>query len=72
MMNSSEIIIIHPSKDKLEALKAFLNALKIKFEIASEEAYNKDFVKTILQGDEDIKNGKGKTITLDQIDDLWK
>lgn len=35
-MKSSDIIIIHQpsSEDKLEALKAFLKALKIKFEIS--------------------------------------
>ncbi|MBW6483974.1 MAG: hypothetical protein K0B10_13060 [Vicingaceae bacterium] len=70
-MSASNIIIAHPvSKDKLESLKAFLKALKIKFEVANEETYNEDFVKMILKGDEDIKNGKGKTI--DNIDDLWK
>ena len=71
-MNNSDIIIVHPSEDKLEALKAFLKALKIKFEIVTSKPYNDDFANTILQGDKDIKNGKGKKITLDQIDDLWK
>jgi hypothetical protein len=71
-MNTSDIIIAHPNEEKLEALKAFLMALKIKFEIKTSKPYNDDFVNTILQGDEDIKNGKGKKITLDQIDDLWK
>ena len=71
-MNTSDIIIAHPSEDKLEALKAFLKALKIKFEVATSKPYNDDFVNDILQGDEDIKNGKGKKMTLDQIDDLWK
>ena len=71
-MNTSDIIIVHPSEDKLEALKAFLKALKIKFEVAKSKPYNDDFVNDILQGDKDIKNGKGKKITLDQIDDLWK
>ena len=67
-MNNSDIIIVHPNEDKLEALKA----LKIKFEIVTNKPYNDDFVNTILQGDKDIKNGKGKKITLDRIDDLWK
>ena len=71
-MDTSDIIIVHPSEDKLEALKAFLKALKIKFEITTSKSYNDGFVNDILQGDEDIKNGKGKKITLDQIDDLWK
>ena len=70
-MNTSSVIIAHPiSDDKLESLTAFLNALKIKFEVSQEETYKKDFVKMIQKGDEDIKNGKGKTI--ENVDDLWK
>ncbi|MEA3495709.1 MAG: hypothetical protein U9R42_06710 [Bacteroidota bacterium] len=71
-MNKSDVIIAHPGEEKLESLKAFLNALKIKFEIANKKPYNEDFIKTIQQGDEDIKNNKGKKITIEQIDDLWK
>ena len=58
-MKTSDIIIAHPnSGDKIEALKAILKALKIKFEVTKEAAYNPDFVAKILQGDEDFKNGK--------------
>ena len=71
-MNTSNIIIAHPGEDKLESLKAFLKALKIKFEVSKERPYDDDFVKLIQKGDEDIKNGKGKKITLAEIDDLWK
>lgn len=37
-MKNSDLIIVHPPKnqDTLEALKAFLKALKIKFEITPE------------------------------------
>ena len=70
-MNSSDIIIVHPSEDKIEALKAFLKALKIKFEIATSKPYNDDFVNDILQGDEDIKNGKGKKITIKNLIDAF-
>jgi hypothetical protein len=70
-MSTSNIIIAHPvSEDKLDAIKAFLKALKIKYEVAKDKSYNKDFVKMIQKGDEDIKKGKGKKI--DDIDDLWK
>ena len=71
-MKQSNIIIAHPTKDKLESLKAFLNALNIKFEVAEKKGYDEDFVKMINKGDEDIKKGKGKKITLDEIDELWK
>jgi hypothetical protein len=73
-MKTSDIIIAHPnSEDKIEALKAFLNALKIKFEIKDGKSpYNKEFVEMIEQGDEDIKKGKGKKVSLKELDDLWK
>jgi hypothetical protein len=35
-MKTSDVIIVHPdSEDKFEALKAFMKALKIKFEITT-------------------------------------
>ena len=69
-MKTADIIIAHPnSDDKIEALKAFLKALKIKFEITRKNAYNPEFVAKILQGDEDIKAGKTTRI---KLDDIWK
>ncbi len=58
---------------QIEALKAFMKALKIKFELSEESnLYNPEFVKKIQQGDEDLKNGKGRTVTLEELDSLWK
>ena len=72
-MKMSEIqIVVHPSEDKIDALKAFLKALKIKFEVVKEKPYDEEFVKMIQKGDDDIKKGKGKKITLEELDDLWK
>jgi hypothetical protein len=69
-MKTSDIIIAHPgSDDKFEALKAFMKALKIKFEITKEDTYKPEFVAKILQGDKDIKAGKTTKI---QLDDIWK
>ena len=62
-------LIVHPdSKEKLTTLKAFLKALKIPFE-EEKSPYNPEFVAKMLQGDEDIKSGRTKNITLD---DIWK
>jgi hypothetical protein len=69
-MSTSNIIIVHPdSDDKFEALKAFMRAFKIKFEITKESPYDPDFVAKILQGDEDFKKGNFKVI---KTEDLWK
>ena len=66
-----DTIVIKPrNKTQLEAIKAFAMALKIEFETsAEEESYDSDFVKKILAGREDVKNGKGVKIA---IEDLWK
>ena len=60
---------------QIEAIKAFMTALKIKFELSSENnnsPYNQEFVNKIKQGDEDIKNGKGTSISVAELDNLWK
>lgn len=62
-------LIVHPdSKEKLTTLKAFMKALKISYK-EEKSPYNAEFVAKILQGDEDIKAGHTKKITLD---DIWK
>jgi hypothetical protein len=70
-MKSADIIIVHPdNQDKLEALKTFLKAFKIKFEVPTKEKpYDPEFVAKILQGDEDFKKGNFKVI---KTKDLWK
>jgi len=55
-------------KEQLTALKAFIKALKIDFK-SEKSPYDPEFVKKILQGREDIKNGKGISIA---TEDLWK
>lgn len=73
-MKIADTLIVHPSQDNFDALVAFLKALKIKFEVpkTDKSPYNKEFVAMIKQGDEDLKNGKGKKISLDDLDKLWK
>lgn len=56
-------------ESQLETIKAFFKALKIKFE---ENPYDADFVKKIKQGDEDLAQGKGQKITIDDLNALWK
>ena len=59
---------------QIDAIKAFMKSLKIKFELSKEEdkLYDPEFVKKIKQGDEDLKKGKGRTLTLEELDSLWK
>ena len=58
---------------QIEAIKAFMKALKIKFELSKEQSsYNPEFVRKIQQGDDDLKQGKGRKITIEEFDSLWK
>ncbi len=73
-MNSENVFIAHPSStEQLNALKAFLKALKIRFEVKKlEETYDPDFVEKINKGRQDFKEGKGKSVTIEELNDLWK
>jgi len=64
-----ETLIVQPkTKEQLPALKAFIKALKIDF-TSEKSPYDPEFVEKILQGREDIKNGRGVKIA---TEDLWK
>ncbi|MBB6239411.1 coenzyme F420-reducing hydrogenase gamma subunit [Pedobacter sp. AK013] len=64
-----ETLIAHPkNEEQATALKAVMKALKIDFETEGSPS-NPEFVKDILQAREDIKNGKGVKIAME---DLWK
>jgi hypothetical protein len=81
-----ETLIITPaSRSKMEALKAFLTALKIDFKTVNgnevhalpegnavseaDKPYNPEFVAKIKASREEIKQGKGVKI---KLEDLWK
>lgn len=57
---------------QIEAVKAIMKALKIKFEISTEKPYNSEFVNMVLEAEQEIKKGKGLTVTTEGFDDLWK
>ena len=52
-------ITAHPKDDsQVEAVKAFMKALKIKFEIYKEKPYNPEFVAKIKKSEQEFKDGK--------------
>lgn len=59
-MKPQEIFIVHPKTHEQEfALKAFMKALKIKFQISTiQDGYNPEFVKKILDSKKQAKNGQ--------------
>lgn len=69
-----ETIIIHPkNNEEQKVIKAFLDALKIKFENpktkSKEGDYSPEFVEMVQQNRKDYHDGKGIKVNLD---DIWK
>lgn len=58
-MKSNNILIAHPkTKEELKALKAFMEALKIKFEMAKESPYDPEFVEKVLESRKQVREGE--------------
>lgn len=55
---------------QIDAIKAFMKALKIKFEVSNSTDYNPEFVEKVLQGDKDFAQGKGRKVSLDELHNL--
>ncbi|MFV0531042.1 MAG: DUF2683 family protein [Flavobacteriales bacterium] len=58
-MKTHDIFIAHPkTSEQVSALKAFMQALKIKFEISKESPYDPEFVEKIMESKKQIAEGK--------------
>ncbi len=63
-------IIVHPANaQEMSVIKAFFEALKIKFEVAKDSPYDPEFVDTIEKSRKQA--AEGKTVKID-LDDIWK
>ena len=63
-------IIVHPANaQEMSVIKAFFEALKIKFEVAKDSPYDPEFVAKIEKSRKQA--AKGKTVKID-LDDIWK
>lgn len=66
-----ETLLVKPkNKKELSAVKKVLELMKIDFN--NNDVYNPEFVESVLQGKEDYKNGKCKTVTIEELNSLWK
>ena len=69
-MKTQNVLIAHPSNEnELSIIKAFFEALKIKFEVPEESPYNPEFVAKIQKSRKQAI--EGKTVKL-ALDDIWK
>ncbi len=58
-MKTQDILIAQPeSKEQVQALKAFMNALKIKFTVSGDETYTSEFVEKLLESRKEAQEGK--------------
>lgn len=66
-----ETLIIHSEGKKIRAIQAFLEAFGVDFEIKKEDdgTYDPDFVAKKRESEEDLKAGRVRKVTLDEI---WK
>ena len=56
------------NKEQVNALKAFMKALKIKFEVGKEETpYNPAFVAKITESEQHYKNGSFTTVKKEDL-----
>lgn len=57
------------NSQQIDAIKAFMKALKIKYEVTTDSPYNPDFVKKVENSQKQVS--EGKTVKID-LDDIWK
>lgn len=68
-METTNIRAYTTDPQRIDAIKAFMTALKIKFEIAKDSPYDPDFVAKIENSRKQA--AEGKTVKID-LDDIWK
>jgi hypothetical protein len=68
-MDAINFKVYPENKSQIKTIKAVFKAFKIKFEVEEKKPYNQEFVTRVLEAKQEIKQGKGKKIA---IDDLWK
>lgn len=63
-----ETLIFQPNnQEQVKALKAFAKALKISFR-TEEKPYDPEFVAMIAKGKQDLKDGKGISMTMEEFE----
>jgi len=71
-MTAINITAYTDDASQIDALKAFMKALKIKYDITEGKPYNPEFVSKIKRSRQAYKEGKGTAITVEELSQLWK
>lgn len=67
-----ELILKNVKKKDYPVLKSLAKSLGFEILNKDEKPYNPEFVKEILEAEQSIKDGKGRIMTLEEIEDLCK
>ena len=67
-----DIILKNVKKKDFPILKSLAKSLGFEIEKEAEKPYNPEFVKEILEAREELRQGKGIPVTIEEIDALWK
>ena len=68
-MKAINITAYTDNLQQIDAIKAFMKALKIKFEVKPESPYDPEFVQKIEESRKQASTGQ--TVKID-LDDIWK
>jgi len=75
-MKAINITAYTEDASQIEAIKAVIKAFKIKYKISTVDdtssPYDPEFVAMIKKGEQDIKDGKGITLSMQELEDLCK
>ena len=75
-MTAISITAYTEDTSQIEAIKAVIKAFRIKYSISKpvemDKPYNADFVAKIKKGQKDLKEGKGISMTLEELENLCK
>lgn len=67
-----DIILKNVKKKNFLVLKSLAKSLGFEIIEEVEKPYNPEFVKEILEAREELRQGKGIKMTIEDIDKLWK
>ncbi|TPG44472.1 DUF2683 family protein [Flavobacterium pectinovorum] len=67
-----DIILKNVKKKDFPVFQSLAKSLGFEIIEENEKPYNPDFVKEILEAREELRQGKGIKMTIEDIDKLWK
>ena len=67
-----DIVLRNVKKKDFPVLKSLAKSLGFEIIEKIDKPYNPEFVKEILEAREELKQGKGIKMSLEEIDKLWK